>query len=78
LDPYLCGAWKMPYNTLWPIPPNFLTNVTDTIQLDKTLDELKGFWDQQQNTQQQQYNQSTQQQQYNQSTQQPQYNQNTF
>ena len=75
LDPYLCDTWKMPYNTLWPIPPNFLATVTDTILLDKTLDELKGFWDQQNTTQ---YNQNTQQQQYNRNTQQQQYNQNTF
>jgi len=55
LDPYLCESWKMPFNTLWPIPANYVNCVKDTITLDKSLDELKGFWDQQhfQNFQQQ-------------------------
>ena len=47
LDPYLCECWKMPFNTLWPIPANYVNCVKDTITLDKSLDELKGFWDQQ-------------------------------
>lgn len=44
LDPYLCNTWNMPYNTLMPIPPNYITEVRDTITLDKTLDELKEYW----------------------------------
>ena len=47
LDPYLCESWNMPFNTLWPIPANYVNCVKDTITLDKSLDELKGFWDQQ-------------------------------
>ena len=46
LDPYLCDVWRFPYNTLLPIPPNFVYHVKDTITLDKTLDELKGYWEQ--------------------------------
>ena len=46
VDPYLCEYWKIPYNTLMPIPTNYITNVKDTITLDKTLDELKEYWKQ--------------------------------
>ena len=46
LDPYLCETWNIPYNTLMPIPTNYITDVKDTITLDKTLDELKKYWKQ--------------------------------
>ena len=46
LDPYLCDTWKTPQNTLMPIPTNYITEVKDTITLDKTLDELKEYWKQ--------------------------------
>jgi len=46
IDPYLCETWNMPYNTLMPIPTNCITDVKDTITLDKTLDELKEYWKQ--------------------------------
>jgi hypothetical protein len=46
IDPYLCDIWKVPYNTLMPIPTNYITNVKDTITLDKTLDDLKNYWKQ--------------------------------
>jgi sporulation protein YlmC with PRC-barrel domain len=46
VDPYLCDTWKVPYNTLFPIPTNYITEVKDTITLDKTLDELKEYWKQ--------------------------------
>jgi len=44
IDPYLCETWKVPQNTLMPIPTNYITDVKDTIYLDKTLDELKEYW----------------------------------
>jgi sporulation protein YlmC with PRC-barrel domain len=47
VDPYLCETWKLPNNTLMPIPTNYITYVKDTITLDKTLDELKEYWQQQ-------------------------------
>ena len=46
VDPYLCETWKAPHNTLMPIPTNYVTDVKDTIRLDKTLDELKEYWKQ--------------------------------
>jgi hypothetical protein len=46
IDPYLCETWKVPYNTLMPIPSNFIINVKDTITLDKTINELKEYWKQ--------------------------------
>ena len=46
IDPYLCDTWKMPNNKLMPIPTNYITNVKDTITVDKTLDELKKYWKQ--------------------------------
>jgi sporulation protein YlmC with PRC-barrel domain len=46
IDPYLCETWKVPHNTLMPIPTNFITYVKDTITLDKTFDELKEYWKQ--------------------------------
>ncbi len=46
VDPFLCETWKVPYNTLMPVPTHYITNVTDTIWLDKTLDELKEYWKQ--------------------------------
>jgi len=45
VDPYLCDAWKVPYNTIMPVPTDF-HYVKDTITLDKTLDELKNYWQQ--------------------------------
>ena len=44
VDPYLCDNWNMPYNTLMPMPTNYIKHVRDTITLDKTLDELKTYW----------------------------------
>jgi sporulation protein YlmC with PRC-barrel domain len=44
LDPYLCQLWNVPYNTTVPIEPNSIYHVKDTINLDKTLDELKNYW----------------------------------
>jgi hypothetical protein len=44
VDPFLCDSWKMQYDTLMPVPPDFLYYVKDTITLDKTLDELKEYW----------------------------------
>ncbi|UCB58449.1 MAG: hypothetical protein JSV67_07560 [Thermoplasmatales archaeon] len=44
LDPYLYETWNIPFNTLMPVPTNYITYVKDTITLDKTLDELKEYW----------------------------------
>lgn len=44
VDPYLCDSWNMQHNVLMPVPTNYITNVTDTIHLDKTLDELRDYW----------------------------------
>ena len=46
LDPYLCEIWKFPYNVLLPLPPDYMTEVKDTICLNKTLDEMKSYWHQ--------------------------------
>jgi len=46
LDPYLCETWNIPYNTLMPVPTNYITDVNDTVSIDKTLDELKAYWKQ--------------------------------
>ena len=46
LDPYLYETWNLPYNTLMPIPTNYITHVKDTVYLDKTLDELRAYWKQ--------------------------------
>jgi sporulation protein YlmC with PRC-barrel domain len=46
VDPYLCETWKIPYNTLMPIPTNYINYVKDTVSLDKTLYELKEYWKQ--------------------------------
>jgi len=46
VDPFLCESWKLPYNTMMPVPTNYITDVKDTIWLDKTLDELKEYWKQ--------------------------------
>jgi hypothetical protein len=48
LDPYLCQTWNFPFNALFPIPTNYFHYVKDTVVLDKTIDELKGYWDQHQ------------------------------
>ena len=44
LDPYLCESWNVPFNTTLPIETSYITYVKDTINLDKTLDELKTYW----------------------------------
>jgi hypothetical protein len=44
VDPFLCDSWKMQYDTLMPVPPDFFHYIKDTITLDKTLDELKEYW----------------------------------
>ena len=46
VDPYLCETWKVPFNTLMPMPVDCITDVKDTITVDKTLQELKGYWQQ--------------------------------
>lgn len=46
VDPFICDTYKFPYNTLMPIPTNYISDVKDTICLDKTLDELKEYWKQ--------------------------------
>ena len=43
VDPYLCDIWKTPFNKLMPIPTDYITNVKDTIYLNKSLDELKRY-----------------------------------
>ena len=44
LDPYLCETWNVSYYTTMPIETNYIMYVKDTINLDKTLDELKNYW----------------------------------
>ena len=44
VDPYLCDTYKVPHNMLMPIPTNYVTDVKDTIFLDKTLNELNEYW----------------------------------
>jgi sporulation protein YlmC with PRC-barrel domain len=48
VDPYLCQTWNIPYNTVMPIPTQYIYQVSDTITLDKTLDELREYWKKQQ------------------------------
>jgi hypothetical protein len=49
VDPYLCQTWNIPYNTLLPIPSQYITQVhNDTVTIEKTLDELREYWKQQQ------------------------------
>ncbi|MCK5301112.1 MAG: hypothetical protein KAJ21_04340, partial [Thermoplasmatales archaeon] len=44
VDPYICDTWKVPHNIIMPMPIDSITNVKDTILLNKTLDELKQYW----------------------------------
>ena len=44
LDPYLSEIWNLPHNTVMPIQPTMVYQVFDTITLDRTLDELRGYW----------------------------------
>jgi hypothetical protein len=46
VDPYLSQTWNIPNNTLMPIPTQYMKKVTDTITIDKSLDELKEYWKQ--------------------------------
>lgn len=46
VDPYLSETWKIPHNTLMPIPTSYIKEVKDAITLDKTLDELRTYWKQ--------------------------------
>ena len=46
LDPYLCECWNWPYNTIMPIATEYVNHVKDTVWLNKTIDELKGYWNQ--------------------------------
>ena len=46
VDPYLCETWNFPFNKVMPIPTDYITNVTDTICLNKTMDEIKTYWQQ--------------------------------
>ena len=65
LDPYLCVQWHLPNDTLMPVPTDFLGDIKDTIQLNRTIDEMRTYWQQQnfQFTQQTPSNQYTQPQQ---------------
>ena len=44
VDPYLCEMWNLPYNTLMPIPTQYMYQVSETVTIDKTLDELREYW----------------------------------
>lgn len=44
LDPYICETWHFPHNTTFPIETTYITQVKDTITLDKALHELKDYW----------------------------------
>jgi hypothetical protein len=46
LDPYLYETWNIPQNTLMPMPTDYIYDVSDTITLTKTLDELRTYWQQ--------------------------------
>ena len=46
LDPYLHESWNTPKNTIMPMPTEYIDDVTDTITLNKTLDELRNHWQQ--------------------------------
>ena len=46
VDPYLCETWNFPYNTLMPIPTDYVADVKDTVCLNMTLDELRSYWQQ--------------------------------
>jgi hypothetical protein len=48
IDPYLSQAWNIPNNTLMPIPTQYIYQISDTVTLDKTLNELRNYWKQQQ------------------------------
>lgn len=51
LDPFLCESWQTPHNQLMPLPTNYITDVfKDTISIDKTVFELKEFWQKQHKT----------------------------
>jgi hypothetical protein len=63
VDPYLCKFWNIPSDTVMPVPYEFITTVKDTVKLNKSLDELKNYWQQHQRTTP---TQQTQQQEYNQ------------
>ena len=63
LDPYLCESWNTSYNTMMPMPTEYIQDVSDTVTLTKTLDELHDFWQQYFNQHQQQQQQHQQQQQ---------------
>ena len=71
VDPYLCKNWNIPSDTVMPVPYDFITKVKDTVTLNKSLDELKTYWQQHQR---QDSNQPHQQQQYQQQSQ-PQHHQ---
>jgi sporulation protein YlmC with PRC-barrel domain len=53
LDPYLYETWNFPQNTLMPIPTDYINDIDDTIILTKTIDELRAYWQQYFNQQQQ-------------------------
>jgi len=46
LDPYLYDTWHISYQTLMPLPPEYIDKISDTITLTKTLEELKDYWQQ--------------------------------
>ncbi len=46
VDPFICNTWNVPYNTIMPMPIDYINYVSDTIILNKTLDELKQYWQQ--------------------------------
>jgi sporulation protein YlmC with PRC-barrel domain len=46
IDPFICDTWNISHNMLMPMPPEYIDEVTDTITLTKTLDELRNHWQQ--------------------------------
>ena len=61
VDPYLCKYWNIPSDTVMPVPYEYITMVKDTVTLNKSLDELKNYWQQHQRqspTQQNPYQQT--------------------
>lgn len=46
VDPYLAEKWHVPTNMMMPLPTNYVFKVTDTVTLDRTIDELRDYWKQ--------------------------------
>ncbi len=45
IDPYLSEKWHYALNVILPIKTEYFYDVTDSITLNTTIDELKKFWD---------------------------------